>query len=322
MGFSFLSFSAWRNLRGAVPAASMLALMAATGAPCVLAAEPAAALLQGPGIAITAADIEADAQQRIPEEMRGLALSRAQTVQQMAGNLYVRRAMAEKAKALGLDADKAAQTALRLAQDKVLSDAYLSYLDKKQAVATPDVQAQARSEYRANPERFQTQEQVKVRHILLEGQSAEAHKKAEELLQSLRAGADFAELARKESIDKGSAVKGGELGFFGRGRMAPEFENAAFQLKEVGELSPVVQTQFGLHILQLQGQRAAGQLVPFDEIKEALEQEIRSKLTNQARVAEADSIRAQAVLQMDAIEAFASRHAEGGDSGSTPKKTR
>ena len=322
MGFSFSPLPAWQRLRKAVPALSVTALMAATGAaPCVLAAEPAV-LLQGPGIAITAADIEADAQQRIPEEMRGLALSRAQTVQQMAGNLYVRRAMAQKAEALGLGTDETAQAALRLARDKVLSDAYLIYLDKSHAAEKAAVQAQAQSEYRANPARFQAQEEVKVRHILVEGQDAEAHKKAEELLQSLRAGADFAELARKNSIDKGSAAKGGELGFFARGRMAPEFENAAFQLKKVGQLSAVVQTQFGLHILQLQGQRAAGQLLPFAEIKDALEQEIRSKLSNQVRVTEADSLRAQATPRTDAIEAFASGYAETGSLGAAPPKAR
>ena len=315
MDFSFLTFLAWHRLQSAAPAL-MIASVASMGVAGVAAAEQAV-LLQGAGITITAADVEADAQQRIPEEMRKTVLARAQSVQQIAGNLYVRRAMAEKAEALNLGVGEVEQAALRLARDKVLSDAYLSYLDKSHAAEKPAVEARARSEYRANPERFQAQEQVKVRHILLAGQGTEAYKKAEELLQSLRAGADFAELARKNSIDKGSAFKGGELEFFGRGRMAPAFENAAFQLKKVGQLSAVVQTQFGLHILQLQEKHTGGQLIPFDKVKDALEQEIRSKLSSQVRVTEADSIRAGAAPQIDAIEAFASRHAEAGNNTGT-----
>ncbi len=307
--------------RAKVAAFALVLVSAATigTMPHAWAADPVS-LLQSPAITITTADIEADAWQRIPEEMRSSVLSRAQSVQQMADNLYVRRAMAGKANSLGLQTNEATQTALRLARDKVLSDAYLVYLDEKHAVSKSAIETQARSEYRAKPEQFKTQEQVKVRHILLQGKSSETRQAAEALLRELRAGADFAELARKNSIDKGSAAKGGELGFFGRGRMAKEFEEAAFQLQKIGELSGVVETQFGLHILQLQEQRAAGRLMPFEEVKDALENEIRSKLLSQARVAEADAIRADAVPQTAAIEAFASRHAEGGSAGTAAKK--
>ena len=318
MGFSFFSFPRMHCLHGPA-SATVLALMATTAVPCLWAAEPVA-LIKGPSVVITTADIEADALLRIPEEMRSSVLSRVQSVQQMAGNLYVRRVMAEKAHALGLGTDEATQTALRLARDKVLSDAYLSYLDEAKAASKAAVEAQARSEYRAKPERFQAQEQVKVRHILLEGKSPETRKKAEELLQALRNGADFAELAQKNSIDKGSAAKGGELGFFARGRMAREFEDAAFELQKVGDLSGVVETQFGLHILQLQEQRTQGRLMPFDEVKNALETEIRSRMSNQARVTEAEAIKAEANPQTDAIEAFTSRYAEGESTAVLPKQ--
>ena len=319
MGFSFASFPALHRVHNVVPAWVLLASIAATGVTCVSAAEPIV-LVQGPGIVVTDADIEADAQQRIPEEMRASVLSRFQNVEQMADNLYVRRAMAAKAQAMGLGTDESTKTALHLARDKVLSDVYLNHFDKANAMSEAAVEAQARSMYRAKPERFQTQQQVKVRHILLQGKSPEARQKAESLLQALRDGADFADLARKNSIDKGSAEKGGELGFFARGRMAPEFENAAFQLKKTGDLSSVVETQFGLHILQLQEQRAAGQLKSFEEVKEALEQEIRSNLSSQARVAEADAIRAEAKTQGAAIEAFAGRYAKSSKAVADPKK--
>jgi hypothetical protein len=76
---------------------------------------------------------------------------------------------------------------------------------------------------------------------------------AEQVLRSLRNGADFAALAKRFSTD-GSKDKGGELGWFGRGQMAPVFENAAYALR-VGQISEVIETQFGLHIIQLEGRR-------------------------------------------------------------------
>lgn len=317
MGFFNLSSSAVPTKQAVMPA-WVWASVVATAVSGTAMAEPVA-LMQGPAVSITTSDVEADAQQRIPTEMRANVLARAQTVQQIAGNLYVRRAMAEKAQALKLDGVEAVQTALRLAQDKVMSDAYLTYIDQTHAVPQAAAEAQARSIYRAKPERFKEPEQVKVRHILLQGKTPEAQAKAQALLEQLRDGADFAKLAKENSADKSSAVKGGELGFFPRGRMAPEFEEAAFELKKIGELSSVVNTEFGLHILQLQDRREAGRLMPFEEVKDALVQEIRDRVTAQARVTEADSIRAEAQPQMAAIEAFSNRHAEASNAAMTSK---
>jgi len=88
-------------------------------------------------------------------------------------------------------------------------------------------------------------EQVRASHILLSTQD-----EADQVLALLEAGGDFAELARAHSLDGSNAEKGGDLGFFPRGLMAPEFEDAAFSL-EVGETSGVVKTGFGYHILQV-----------------------------------------------------------------------
>lgn len=285
----------------AVRAAVVLAWVGAIPAQQALAADPV--LIQGPQAAITAEDMRADSL-RMPEEMRQNVLRRPQTVQQIGTNLYVRRVMADKAKELKLDQGADVQAALRIARDKVLSDAYLLHLDKSHAVSDEAALAQARAIYQAKPERFKVEEQVHVRHILIEGKDEKAQAKAQEVLKALRSGADFAELAKKDSIDKGTADKGGDLGFFARGRMVPEFESAAFALKKAGDLSDIVPTQFGLHILQLQDRRPAG-VQPFEEVKGALMQEVRAKVAQDARVAEAQAISAQAQPQAAAIEAFA-----------------
>lgn len=87
--------------------------------------------------------------------------------------------------------------------------------------------------------------EVKARHILVEQEA-----KALEIIEKLKNGGDFAALAKAESLDPGSAAKGGDLGFFKRGAMVKEFDSVAFQLKP-GEVSEPIKTQFGYHIIQV-----------------------------------------------------------------------
>jgi len=112
--------------------------------------------------------------------------------------------------------------------------------------------------YRRNLDQFEIKEQVKAAHILLrvdENADTETIKKrkelAEDLLKQLKEGADFAQLAKTYSDDKSNAAKGGELGTFGRGTMVREFEDAAFALRP-GQLSGVVRTPFGFHIIKVE----------------------------------------------------------------------
>jgi len=105
-------------------------------------------------------------------------------------------------------------------------------------------------------ERLPREETVNASHILLKvedpSKDAAAKSRAEEVLKQVNAGGDFAELARKYSEDTGSAQQGGNLGSFPRGRMVSEFDNAAFALKP-GEVSGLVKTQFGYHIIKVLG---------------------------------------------------------------------
>jgi foldase protein PrsA len=121
--------------------------------------------------------------------------------------------------------------------------------------------------YDANKDKFATTpKQIKASHILVSTQA-----EADAILAELKAGKDFATLAKAKSIDKGSAVNGGDLGdFFGPGAMVPEFEQAAFALKK-GEISGVVQSQYGFHIIKVTDIKEA--VVPaYDSIKADVEQ--------------------------------------------------
>ena len=113
--------------------------------------------------------------------------------------------------------------------------------------------------YNTNAEQYSTPEQVRASHILLktEGKDDAAVKaKAEDLLKQAKAGADFAELAKKNSEDDASAKNGGDLDYFGRGRMVPEFDQVAFSLQP-GQLSDIVKTQYGYHIIKVTDKKNA-----------------------------------------------------------------
>ena len=112
--------------------------------------------------------------------------------------------------------------------------------------------------YNDNIEQYSTPEQVRASHILLktEGKDDAAVKaKAEEILKQAKAGADFGELAKKYSEDEGSAKNGGDLDYFTRGKMVPEFESAAFMLQP-GQISDLVKSPFGYHIIKVTDKKA------------------------------------------------------------------
>ncbi len=113
--------------------------------------------------------------------------------------------------------------------------------------------------YNNGIDQYTTPEQVRASHILLktEGKDdATVKARAEELLTQARAGADFAELARKSSEDDASAKNGGDLDYFGRGRMVPEFDQAVFAMQP-GQTSDLVKTQYGYHIIKLVDKKPA-----------------------------------------------------------------
>ncbi|RZS42243.1 peptidyl-prolyl cis-trans isomerase D [Limnobacter thiooxidans] len=140
--------------------------------------------------------------------------------------------------------------------------------------------------YEQNKARFSTPEERRARHILMdaekEGSTTEELKaRAEKVLAELKANpGKFAELAKQNSIDPGSAVQGGDLGFFAKGAMVPEFEQAVFSQKK-GELSGLVKSQFGYHIVEVTDIRG-GEVQALDSVKAIISDEIKSqKMTAQ-----------------------------------------
>ena len=144
----------------------------------------------------------------------------------------------------------------------------------RETVTVPE--ADVERTYNDQIDQYSTPGEVRASHILLSTENkdeAEVRVRAEELLEQARAGADFAALATEHSDDEGSAAQGGDLGFFGRGRMVPQFEDAAFSL-EPGGISDLVSTQFGFHIIKLV-ERQEAVLRPLKEVYVQIEDQIK-----------------------------------------------
>ncbi len=130
--------------------------------------------------------------------------------------------------------------------------------------------------YTANLEQYTTPEQVRASHILIktEGKDdAAAKAKAEDVLKQVKApGADFAALAKKYSEDESNASKGGDLDFFGKGRMVPEFDTVVFAMTP-GQISDLVKTEYGYHIIKLTDKKT-GSVRKLDEVRQQLTEQL------------------------------------------------
>jgi peptidyl-prolyl cis-trans isomerase D len=180
---------------------------------------------------------------------------------------------------------KANEALFRAPEQATIEYVVLDQQALKKGVSVPE--EDLRRYYAENASRFTAAEERRASHILIaadkdkpaaERQQAKA--KAEALLEQLRKSpAKFAELAKANSNDPGSAERGGDLDYFGRGAMVGPFEDAVFAMK-VGEISNVVQSDFGYHIIQLNAVRG-GEKKSFDAVRAEIEDEVRKQLAQQ-----------------------------------------
>lgn len=154
------------------------------------------------------------------------------------------------------------------ADEAALLQAYLTKVVKVPAVTSQQISAY----YKANPSQFQTPEEYDLRHILVKTQAL-----AQSILQQLQKGASFQALAKKYSIDTGSAQNGGDLGYAPLSTYVTPFAQAAAKLTKPGQLSGIVHSQFGYHIIQLVGIKAAS-----TQTLAAATPSIKSQLAQQA----------------------------------------
>ena len=164
-------------------------------------------------------------------------------------------------------------------------------------------EAEVKAWYETHKDRFQQAEERRASHILIttETDAGKAKAKAEEVLKEVqKSPAQFAELAKKYSQDPGSAQKGGDLGFFGRGMMVKPFEDIVFSLKD-GDLSGVVQSDFGYHIIKLTGIKAGKQRA-ISEVRPEIEGELKRQTASRKFAEAAEAFTNTVYEQSDSLQ--------------------
>jgi peptidyl-prolyl cis-trans isomerase C len=210
----------------------------------------------------------------LPAQQRA-QITNAEQRRKVAEQLAELKTLAQEGRAHKLEQNADVRTKLALSADQVVANA------EYQALGTaPPNEADLRAYYDSHKVDW---EQVTARHILIRFQGsqaplrpgqkeltdAEALQKAKDLKAKIAAGAKFAEVAQAESDDVGSGANGGDLGAFGRGKMVPEFEKAAFS-QPVGQVGDPVKTQFGYHLILVEKRESK----PFEQAKAEIQQRI------------------------------------------------
>lgn len=191
--------------------------------------------------------------------------------------IYLSKRLAAEAERMGLEQQAVVQARLTAQRRWALSQALREHLEKQ--IQQPDFTALARQDYAVHHDKFQLPEQFKAAHILkkvnCDCERDAQRQKIEQILARLQAGQDFATLAKAESEEAASAAKGGDLGeWLKREQLVPPFADALAKLK-VGQISDVVETQYGFHIIKLLDHQPA-HAQTFEEAQPALEQELRN----------------------------------------------
>jgi peptidyl-prolyl cis-trans isomerase D len=163
-------------------------------------------------------------------------------------------------------------------QDMLRTEEKLSvaYVELSLAAIESDIEIadeEVREYYEQRQQQYATEEERRVSHILIEFDTENAKEKAEEALAELEQGADFAEVAQTYSDDTFSAEQGGDLDWVEAGMMDEDFDAAVFELENIGDLSEIVETSFGYHIIKLTDLRE-GTVTPFSEVEDEVRQQL------------------------------------------------
>jgi peptidyl-prolyl cis-trans isomerase C len=241
--------------------------------PVVAAPDADPVVMSASGITVHKSEFEA-ALKTLPAEYQSYAQGPGR--KQFADDYLRMRLLAAEGMKAGLQNDEEVVKQLTLMRENLVATAQLKKIDSGLAITDAEVQ-------KAYTDGSKEYEQVKARHILIAPKGSpvaqagkkeltddEAKAKAEDIRKQLLAGANFEELAKKESDDAGSGARGGDLGSFSHGQMVPEFEAAAFAAK-IGEVTPVVKTQFGYHIIKVE----AHDSTPLAQVRPTIEKNLK-----------------------------------------------
>ncbi len=244
------------------------------------AANDSMVVLQAPSVTVTEDDIKRYINENIPLENRMEILQKPSIYKDMAETLFILRSLAAEAEDQpGFDQVQSRWVAEIAYQRRAIAEYRALYVQA--LFADTDWAALAREAYLNEPEKFNAEEQVRVSHILFriaEKPEEEVRARAEEVRQRLLDGEDFVELAKAASEDPTVSRNGGDMGYFGKGAMVPEFESAAFAMSTPGEISELVKSPFGIHIIRYDDRRGGGKK-SFEAVEQELIEEIQTSMS-------------------------------------------
>jgi peptidyl-prolyl cis-trans isomerase C len=228
----------------------------ASSAPAQPAGDPVLAKVNGQAIHLS--DLKA-ASETLPPQAR--AMPPQQLYPMLLDQLIDAQALLVEAKKTGLDKDSEVQRSMQMAQDRALESALLNKEVRPQ-VTEEAVKARYDQQYAGKP----GEAEVHARHILVADEAT-----AKKIIAELKKGGDFAALSKQYSKDPSAAQQGGDLGFFKKTDMVPEFADAAFALKDKDITQVPVKTQFGWHVIQTLEHRTAPP-PSFEQVRDELRQ--------------------------------------------------
>jgi parvulin-like peptidyl-prolyl isomerase len=249
---------------------------------------------------ITTLELESDLI-RFPQEQREKTIKNPQMMSQLMDNIHLYKILAERAEKSGYTNQQIVKSSAEIARIRSIGGNYLQSLQEAEKKRIGDLTSAAREKFLRDPTKYRLPESVSATHVLIgvkDRSEAQAKELAEQVRQRLVKGESMEELVTKYSDDIGSKNRGGALGMFGRGAMVKEFEEAAFALTKDGEISPVVKTQFGYHVIRLTSKQAAKQQ-SFDEVKDVLISEITQESLERFRDAYIAEIRSDSSIRVN-----------------------
>jgi len=264
-----------------------------------LAANDSVALERGT-IMITTEDIDRYIISNTPEKSRKLILAKKNAFKEIVENIYIYRSLSNEAQQSpninweqlnwSIEMQKQRMTTLALLkgeEDKVLNER--------------NWEPAAREVYLAEGERFSTPEMVRASHVLIkiEGRTkSEAKSLIQEARKQALNGEDFKKVVARYSEDPSAKSNKGDLGFFKRGQMAKLFEEAAFSMNKLGDISEAIETKFGFHIIKFEAHKSATKR-PFASVKSEIIAQLKAAKKNQLRQDRFIKLRSEAAINID-----------------------
>lgn len=286
-------------------------LLATQGAVAAQSGEPDTVLVYNSLVSVTRAEYDAELL-KLPPNLRDGFANSPKRVTDLLTRMLVTKTLATQARNAKIEQTPQNRIRIDLEVDRALSQLMIDDIEAKAAAEfeanRAKYEVRAREAFILDKAKYAVPEQVSATHILFDTKkrsSDEARKLAADTRAKILAGADMNTLAREISDDPSSGNNNGSLGWFARKEMDPAFGAVAFALEKTGDLSEPVQSQFGWHIIRLDGRRPAS-TPTFEQVKDTIMAEVKKSFVDEKREEAVNAIRRdpKAALNREAVEAL------------------